>query len=117
MEYISASEGAKLAKKALKEQGYDVVRARKGKGTASNWIEIVVILPDDIPYLKQYPASAGHTLERISESASDYRQSAEKIAAEAAGRSDLKDDIQSDYFERNMLVQAVSREMWVKKYA
>mgnify|MGYP007100064300 CR=1 FL=1 len=75
-------------KKALKDAGYNVASVTRGKGTASNWIEIRIDGYDE--YIDQDGYKQRHYGKVL------------QIAKVASGRQDLYDDISTDLFMVNI---------------
>jgi len=98
-------------KRVLKEQGYEVVSCTYGRGTASNWINTVVIYPDDAPPMtrpvERYP---GQIDQMYTNEYDTFRRTVAWEAQKAAGRGHLADDIQTDLFMVNMITSVISRK-------
>lgn len=109
------TEEVKDVRDALKKEGYEIVYCRHGKGTAYNWIEVQVVYPDNAPpmttEIELYPGNIEHRYTRAYE---DYYHKLHWLVQQSAGRGDLADDIQTDYFCVNILVEVVSRERYLK---
>ena len=79
---------------------YKLKRNRHGRGSAYNWIEVITVYPDDLKIDDTWEESCRIKL----------------LIQVAVGRGDLKDDIQTDYFEVNILTWFMSASEYDKRY-
>lgn len=112
--YKSTNDEVTDVRNALKEAGYEIVYCRHGKGTAYNWIEVEVIYPDNLPPMttprEMYPD--GPIEHRYTREYDDFYHAVRWLVQKSAGRGHLQDDIQTDYFCVNILVEVVSRKRY-----
>ena len=94
-------------KNALIAEGFNVFSVHMGRGTASNWIEAV------IETKQKYDLQPG-TPEH--EAYWNDQHKAYAIVKHAAGRDDRHDDIQTDYFCENILVEQDTLEEWTRHH-
>lgn len=110
----TTNDEVKDVRAALKKEGYEIVYCRHGNGTAYNWIEVCVIYPDILsPMVDEYG--------RYSSEYNEYYNNLHWLVKKSSGRQDLEDDIMTDLFMVNILVNVISREdheknkAWQKK--
>jgi hypothetical protein len=90
MEVKTGETDTQKVKKALLKAGYPVTSVTRGKGTAHGWIEISI---------NDYQSKVDKTGHMVSQYGDVM-----VIAKEASGRSHREDDIQTDYFSVNILI-------------
>jgi len=118
MSRVSWDDEVPNVRKLLKERNLTVEYCKRGRGTAGGWIEICVVYPDGLPPMtrpvERYPGQ----IDNIYTSAYDkFRSELFCDVLYACGRENRKDDIQTDYFEVNVLLSIISKEEHEKNMA
>lgn len=98
-------------RKLLKSRNLTVEYCRRGRGTAGGWIEVSVVYPDGLPPMtkpvERYPGQ----IDQMYTSAHDqFRRELFGAIQYACGREDLHDDISTDLFMVNILLDVISKE-------
>ena len=104
MVYLTKKQESDAIRKLFKEDPslakYKLKQNKHGRGSASNWIEVVTVYPDDLVIDDTWEESR-----RI-----------QRLIQVAVGRGDLKDDIMTDYFEVNILTWFMSASEYDNRY-
>jgi hypothetical protein len=118
MSRISWEQEVPEVRKLLKSRNLTVEYCKRGKGTAGGWIEVCVVYPDGLPPMtkpvERYPGQIDQVYTRAYD---DFRSELFGAILYACGREDRHDDIQTDYFEVNVLLSVISKEDHEKNMA
>lgn len=105
-------------RKLLKSRNLTIVHCKRGRGTAGGWIEVSVVYPEDLPSMtrpvERYP---GQIDQMYTNAYSDFRSELFGAIKYACGREDLHDDLMTDLFMVNILLDVISKEDYEKSQA